>query len=155
MSPLKVCCCCTQPYSSVSEIALWFRYVFLTCLLTYQALAFDNEKKYQEAIKEYGDAIQHFMHVVKWEKNEALAGTVKEKVDVVDSRPFDNLADSHKPPQMMGYFNRAEELKKFMKEEEDKAKNPPKKASAEGGGEYVLLCTVLSAFTDCTHALMW
>mmetsp|Transcript_114499 Transcript_114499/g.160750 ORF Transcript_114499/g.160750 Transcript_114499/m.160750 type:complete len:433 (-) Transcript_114499:82-1380(-) len=80
-----------------------------------KALAFDNDKKYQEAIKEYGDAIQHFMHVVKWEKNEALAGTVKEK--------------------MMGYFNRAEELKKFVKEEEEKAKNPPKKAAAAGGGD--------------------
>jgi hypothetical protein len=40
---------------------------------------------------------------------------------------------------MMGYFNRAEELKTFVKDEDDKAKNPPKKPSAEGGGEYVNL----------------
>jgi len=78
-----------------------------------EALAADVSDNYGEAVEKYALAIEHFMHVLKWEKNEKTKQTVREKV--------------------CGYMKRAEQLKAFIKEEEEKKKNPPKKAAGAHG----------------------
>jgi vacuolar protein-sorting-associated protein 4 len=85
--------------------------------LALKALEADNAAKYAEAIKYYTEAIEVFIHVKKWCKNPSMENTIQEKV--------------------VGYLNRAEQLKAFVKDEEEKAANPKggKKAAAEGEGD--------------------
>ena len=70
------------------------------------ATELDNEKKYQEAISKYAEAIEHFLFLLKYDKNPAVLPKYK----------------SH----MEEYFKRAEYLKQVVKE-------GPIEAPAQGG----------------------
>ena len=62
-----------------------------------KATELDQEKKYSEAISRYAEAIEHFLFLIKYDKNPALTPIYK----------------SH----MEEYFRRAEYLKKVLSEE--------------------------------------
>lgn len=86
--------------------------------LVKEATAKDSAEEYETAIKLYTQAIEHFMHFIKYDKNERTKKTVREKVHA--------------------YMKRAEQLKTFMAEREEAKKKgggKGKKAAASGGGD--------------------
>lgn len=72
----------------------------------------DVAEDFEAAVKLYAQAIEHFMHFIKYDKNERTKKTVREKVG--------------------GYMKRAEQLKTFMKDREE-AKN-------KKGGKKICRC---------------
>lgn len=84
--------------------------------LVKEAAAKDGAEEYETAIKLYLQALEHFMHFIKYDKNERTKKTVREKI--------------------VAYLKRAEQLKKFVADREEAKKNPGKgkKATTSGGG---------------------
>lgn len=71
--------------------------------LVKEATAKDVAEDFETAVKLYAQAIEHFMHFIKYDKNERTKKTVREKVGA--------------------YMKRAEQLKTFLKDREENKKN--------------------------------
>jgi vacuolar protein-sorting-associated protein 4 len=80
-----------------------------------QAIDADNAQEYEKAYELYIKALEYFKVALKWDKNPTSKELITRKVG--------------------GYLDRAEQLKKAIKESAEKAKEAPKKKAAAAGGD--------------------
>lgn len=78
-----------------------------------KAIAADHNKEYKKAFELYMDSLELWEKALKWEKNKSLKATMQVK--------------------MASYVDRAEKLKKFLKEEEEATSNNGKSAMGTNG----------------------
>jgi len=80
-----------------------------------QATQADTDSRYDDAVKAYQNAIQYFLHSIKYDTHSPKGKEALQQ-------------------KCMDYLDRAEKLKKYLKDKKDADENPKPVASASGSG---------------------